>query len=171
MYVRQRTPVQLAVQDGLPGDCGKFVAPEQHPVPLASLVRRLMAEQDFTLRSLSARTRELDPRGKGLSHTYLGQLARGDEPTTWALELVAAALGFELPDVAEYRLAEARRRLDPKEVGLDASLEALEAVEAALPPPAGSGRRAPVPESLRRRAQGRSPSRGDRGEGRERGAA
>lgn len=56
-------------------------------------------------------------------------MGRGEFPTPWAIEAVAEALEFDPMGVAEYRMAAARRQLDPSEVGLDAALEALEAFE------------------------------------------
>lgn len=134
------------------------------PVPLALAIRQQMAEQNLTLRSLAARTRELDPRGKGLSHTYIGQITRGDEPGTWVMEILAAALQLDIEQLAEHRLARARSRLDPHVVGYDEALKALARFEAAVGAPdgeTGPPARAPVPDSLKRRAAGGSPTPGD----------
>lgn len=131
-----------------------------------------MADRNLTFRDLAAKTKRNDRRG--LSHTYLVQMARGtaERTSAAAIEIVAQALTIDPSEIAEYRLAKAREQLDPAQVGLDRALEALEAFEIShgAPTEAG-GRRVPVPESLKRRAQGAEPSRGGPGEARERGAA
>lgn len=106
-----------------------------HPVhPLGPLMRRAMAEGNWTFRTLSERTRELDPRGRGVTHSYLSQVARGAESArrTETLELICQALGLDPAGVMEYRLAAARAQLDEREVGADQALENLRVLELAL---------------------------------------
>lgn len=123
-----------------------------------------MAERNLTFRDLTTLTKQVDRRG--LSHSYLSEIATGTKKRISAvtIEILVDALEVDRRDVAEYRLYAARRQLDPEEVGLEEALKALAQVEAALePPPAKTAppARAPVPESLKRRAAGGTPSRED----------
>ena len=73
-------------------------------------------------RALAQRTRELDERGRGVTHSYIAGLTSGKEqPSPRSLELIAGALDVT-PDVfGEYRLATLRHQLDPKRSGFDAA--------------------------------------------------
>lgn len=105
-------------------------------------MRREMAEQGYTMRSLADRTRECDGRGRGLSNGYLASLAKGrrlEVPSVETLELVAAALGVDPLGIVEYRLALVRRALDPREVGIEAATAALELVWGPLAAAADEG--------------------------------
>jgi hypothetical protein len=99
------------------------------PEPLAQVMRLRMAEDRHTFRSLASLTREQDPRGRGLSYTYLGNVAKGVEPSREAIELIAFALGVNPVGILEYRLALVREQLDPAMVGLDAARATLAAIE------------------------------------------
>lgn len=92
-----------------------------------------MAEHDLTFRRLALLTRDADPSGKGLTHGYLGALARGEEdsPSLKAIELISRGAGVEPGYFAEYRLAMVRRRFDEREIGLDEALSALAELEGA----------------------------------------
>jgi transcriptional regulator with XRE-family HTH domain len=93
--------------------------PPTADAPLTETLPILMRERRISYRALAARTRLLDADGRGLSHSYLVNLAAGRErPSRRVLELLASA--FELsPDYfAEHRLAELRRQLDERQVGL-----------------------------------------------------
>lgn len=103
-------------------------------------MRRQMAERHLTFRALSLRTRELDPRTRGLTHAYLSQIAKHEDMrvSLESIELICQALGLDPNDVAEYRLAVARRMLDEREVELDEALANLRIFE--------SGQQARLPE-------------------------
>src|ERR671921_1210662 len=89
--------------------------PPPPPRPLIDLARERMEVEDLTVRALSRATREHDARGRGLTHSYLAAVMRGDEwPSYEAVELIAATLAVPLREVAEARLADLRRQLDPK---------------------------------------------------------
>lgn len=93
-----------------------------------------MAERDVSFRALARRTQEIDPRGKGLSHSYLGNLARGDDKTsnTDTMQLIAQALDVDPSSFTQYRLALARDLLDERVVGLPEAVKNLVLVEAQL---------------------------------------
>ena len=70
----------------------------------------------MTFRQPAARTRSVDPAGKGLSHGHLARLANGEERLhPHAMQLIAAA--FEELDgpeyFVEYRMAQLRQAFDP----------------------------------------------------------
>jgi transcriptional regulator with XRE-family HTH domain len=97
----------------------------------------LMAARDLRFRGLARRTREVDPEGKGLTHSYLAGIARGDEyPSIKALKTIARALDVK-PDIfPEYRLAQARRLFDEDQVGLPQALSNLSIIEPLFEGPA-----------------------------------
>ena len=100
-------------------------------VPLAQELRALMDEHGLTFRSLAEATKPHDPRGRGLSHSYLGALARDEEvPSTWALEIIAATLEVPACTFVEYRLAAVKRAFDRDAVGFDQARAALAELEA-----------------------------------------
>jgi hypothetical protein len=110
--------------------------------PFHEAVRRVLSERGLTFRALAARTSEVDPDGKGFSHSYLTTLGTHDRPTAGAMEIVARALDLDPCYFAEYRLSVARRLFDEGQHGLDGALENLRAlqdlVDARVPaPPAG----------------------------------
>jgi hypothetical protein len=110
--------------------------------PFHEAVRGVLAERGLTFRALAARTSEVDPDGKGLSHSYLTTLGKPDRPTQRALEVVARALDLRPTFFAEYRLGVARGLFDEEQQGLPRALENLQAlqdlVDAQVPaPPAG----------------------------------
>jgi transcriptional regulator with XRE-family HTH domain len=110
--------------------------------PFHEAVRGLLAERGLTFRALAARTSELDPDRKGLSHSYLTMLGARDRPTPGAMEIVARALDLHPSYFAEYRLSVVRDLFDEGQQGLARALQNLQAlrdlVEAEVPaPPAG----------------------------------
>lgn len=141
----------------------------QTPAAFTAALRRHMAERNVTFRQLAAETKTVDQLGRGLSHTYLGNIARGtDAPTANSIELVAAALEVDPLEFAEYRLAMVRRLLDEREVGLERALANLRAIEDAVDASLGQTDLGdPPPGSIAqlRVASGASPpsSRGGRG--------
>lgn len=99
----------------------------QSEVPFGPALQELMAERGLTFRALAEVTRGLD--GKGLTHAYLNQLAKGhDKASLRAMELIAQACEIDPDYFAEYRLAAGMRRLDPDQVGLDCALANLSAL-------------------------------------------
>jgi transcriptional regulator with XRE-family HTH domain len=110
--------------------------------PFHEAVRGVLAERGLTFRALAARTSELDPHRKGLSHSYLATLGTHDRPTAGAIEIVARALDLPPTYFAEYRLSLARALFDEGQHGLAGALQNLQAlrqlVDAGVPaPPAG----------------------------------
>jgi transcriptional regulator with XRE-family HTH domain len=90
--------------------------------PITVTLRRLTAAAGLTYRALAQRTRELDQRGRGVTHSYIAGLASGKEqPSPRSLELIAHALDVAPEVFGEYRLATLRRQLDPKRSGFDAA--------------------------------------------------
>jgi transcriptional regulator with XRE-family HTH domain len=82
-----------------------------------------MTQRGLSYRALAARTRVADPRGVGLTAGHLANLVAGrDPPSPRALQLLAAALDLPATHFAEYRLAELRRQVDERAVGLPAAL-------------------------------------------------
>ena len=77
----------------------------------------LKSRAGLTFRQLSARTRQVDPARKGLSHGHLARLANGEEPILPdAMRMIAAAFDeIEGPTYfVEYRMAELRDAFDPR---------------------------------------------------------
>jgi hypothetical protein len=110
--------------------------------PFHEAVRGVLAERGMTFRALAARTSEIDPEGKGLSHSYLTTLGTHDPPTARAMEVVARSLDLRPTYFAEYRLGAIRGLFDDRQQGLARALENLQAlrdlVDAQVPaPPAG----------------------------------
>jgi hypothetical protein len=110
--------------------------------PFHEAVRSVLAERGLTFRALAARTSEVDPDGRGLSHSYLTTLGTHDRPTLRAMETVARALDLRPTFFAEYRLGVVRGLFDEEQQGLAQSLQNLQALEqmvdAQVPaPPAG----------------------------------
>jgi transcriptional regulator with XRE-family HTH domain len=86
----------------------------------AEVFHDLRRTRGLTYRELAARTVDLDPRGKGLTHGYLASLAKGYEtPTTRAIEVIANALDIEPQVFVEWRLAAVRKHFDEQAVGLE----------------------------------------------------
>jgi hypothetical protein len=110
--------------------------------PFHEAVRGVLAERGLTFRALAARTSEIEPDGKGLSHSYLTTLGTHDRPTRRAMEIVARALDLRPTFFAEYRLGLVRGLFDEEQQGLPRALQNLQAlqelVDAQVPaPPAG----------------------------------
>jgi transcriptional regulator with XRE-family HTH domain len=94
--------------------------------PFGEALRALMGEHGLTFRSLAEATRLID--GKGVTHAHLNMLANGhDKPSMRAMGLIARVCKVPPEYFAEYRLAVAKRELDPAEVGLEQALENLSA--------------------------------------------
>lgn len=91
--------------------------------PLAQVLAALMSERQLSYRALANATRRADPVGEGLTHGHLANLVAGRaRPSMRALELLAAALELPPSHFAEYRLADLRRQVDERAVGLRAAL-------------------------------------------------
>jgi transcriptional regulator with XRE-family HTH domain len=103
--------------------------------PFPEAFSALKDQRRKTFRALSSDTRAADPAGHGLSHTYIGRLARGREyPVPRAIELLSLALGVDPSYFAEYRLAQFRSHFDERVTGdLGVALTHLKRAQAALP--------------------------------------
>lgn len=94
--------------------------------PVTVALRRLFDENDASLRTVAARTKELDEAGKGITYTYVAGVLKGREtPSPRSLELLARVFDVEPEFFPEYRLWKMRTALDPRHVGFDAALERL----------------------------------------------
>jgi transcriptional regulator with XRE-family HTH domain len=81
-----------------------------------------MRAHAVTYRALAAKTRQIDPGGRGLTHGHIANLASGHErPSRRALKLLAAAFELQPGYFAEHRLAELREQLDERRIGFDAA--------------------------------------------------
>ena len=88
--------------------------------PFPDALSDLLIQQDVSLRELSRRTMADGDWGRPSS---LSLLMRGEMPPTYeAMERIAKALHVSPRYFAEYRLAETRRRLDPRHVPLEEAL-------------------------------------------------
>ena len=90
----------------------------------ATALGALLAERDWSGRQLSRATKE--DGQKGLSHPTVAMLLRGDlEPSVNAMTVIAKALRIKEDYFAEYRLEQARSRLNWRTVGVPAALKEL----------------------------------------------
>jgi transcriptional regulator with XRE-family HTH domain len=90
--------------------------------PITQELAALMHAHALTFRALAAKTQDIDPAGRGLTHGHIANLASGHErPSRRALELLAAAFELAPGYFAEHRLAELREQLDERRVGFDAA--------------------------------------------------
>ena len=75
---------------------------EQTDEAFAPALRKLIDHHGLSLRTLADLTPAID--GKGLRHSYIGHLTRGNRfPTVGNIELLAKALGVEPEHFREYR--------------------------------------------------------------------
>lgn len=91
--------------------------------PFAEVLEEILNKTETSQRELVRRTRE---RGWGSLATISFILRRGMIPTPEATEIIARSLGVRPTVFAEYRLAVARRQLDPERVGLAQAIHNLE---------------------------------------------
>lgn len=96
---------------------------EQSDDRFADTLQRLLDEREISQRELIRRTRR---HGWGSTGAISYFMTEDVEPSTVAMEAIAQALGIDPAYFAEYRLAIARRQLDPTVVGLPEALRALE---------------------------------------------
>ena len=90
--------------------------------PFPEALQAILEEQEVSQREL---VRRCKANGWGSLWT-INALVHGElRPTMPAMEAVAKALHVRPEHFAEYRLAEARRRLDPEEVGVESALRYL----------------------------------------------
>lgn len=91
--------------------------------PFQEALREVLAEQDVSMRELTKRTQANDNWG---NIATVSMYARGEQvPTLEAMEKIAKALHISPKFFPEYRLAVARRNLDPRAVGLAKALRNL----------------------------------------------
>lgn len=91
--------------------------------PFSESVRELLDEAEISQRELIRRTRR---HGWGSTGTISFLMTDEMPPTQQAMEAIARALEVKPEHFAEWRLAEARRRLDPAVVGFKTALGNLE---------------------------------------------
>ncbi len=92
--------------------------------PFPEAVAELLQEQEVSQRELARRTRQAHK--KGLAVSTINYYISGDlRPSPDSMKRVATALHVQAEHFAEYRLAVARRNLDPEVVGLRAALRNL----------------------------------------------
>jgi transcriptional regulator with XRE-family HTH domain len=90
--------------------------------PFSEALTDLLDEYEMSLRELTRRCRS---NGWG-NLTTIARLAHGEmRPSIRAMEHIAKALGIRPETFADYRLATARRRLDPRAVGWKNALKNL----------------------------------------------
>lgn len=99
--------------------------------PFGPRLRRLREERGLSLETFAYQTRDHG----GLTFSAVGQFERGvTYPRQETIEILAKTLEMEPAEFPEWRLAEARRRLDEREVGLDEALAELERIAASSAP-------------------------------------
>jgi transcriptional regulator with XRE-family HTH domain len=92
--------------------------------PFPETLKTLLKMQRISQRELMRRTRAKDGWG---SPGTISELWRGNlRPSMKAMESIAGALDESPRTFAEYRLAEAREKLDPDVTGLQRALDNLE---------------------------------------------
>lgn len=104
-----------------------MVAIQPTDEPFGAALAELLREADFTTSSGNvnwhAFARELD----GFTYENLRLVIAGKrQPSVPFMEEVARALKVKPDHFAEYRIAQARRQFDVREVGFEAALENLE---------------------------------------------
>ena len=99
-----------------------------------AITTRLRVERGMTMEDLAFEARRHAPSGAVSLSLIQKRLAPGSAatPSSGMLQALAAALGVPPETYPEYRLAIARRALDEREVGLEAALATLSAIEDAL---------------------------------------
>ena len=110
------------------------MAPTEHPrmkskmkstQPFPETLLSLMEMQEISRRGLAKRCQQRDGWG---THSSISDMLHGKlRPSVSAIESIAGALGVSPETFAEYRLAQARARLDPEQVGLERALKNLAA--------------------------------------------
>jgi transcriptional regulator with XRE-family HTH domain len=109
--------------------------PELPPYePVARIIRRELERQQLTLRGFAKRTREVDRDGRGITHSYLAGIARGDElaPSLEVVEMIAAALRVPRATVAEIQCHTLRGQLESRTVGAEAAAANAHRIHLAL---------------------------------------
>lgn len=97
--------------------------PMESNKPFPETLANIMAMQDVGHRELARRCKARDWG----SHATINSLVAGTlRPSVKAMEAIAVALQIRPETFAEYRLAIARRKLDPEVVGLKQALKNLE---------------------------------------------
>ena len=90
------------------------------------IVRDLLIERGFTTALGNPNWMAFSKTVPGLHYETLRKAVVGERvPHPDLMEKIAAALGVEPTTFPEYRLAEFSKQFDPREVGIDAALEAL----------------------------------------------
>jgi len=105
--------------------------------PFHARVKRLASEQGLSVSKVGYLAYDPDIKGTN-PDTFKSVMAGRRRVTIPLIEAVAGALGVPANVFPEYRLAQARRRLDEREVGLEEAVAMLEAVEQALMYPQGA---------------------------------
>jgi transcriptional regulator with XRE-family HTH domain len=91
--------------------------------PFPTALKELLRERDMSQRELIRQTRK---HGWGSAGAISFLINEELVPTMRAMEAIARALKIRPEHFAEYRLAVARRNLDPSAIGLKAALRNLD---------------------------------------------
>jgi transcriptional regulator with XRE-family HTH domain len=98
--------------------------PQPTELPFPAALKELLEESGWSARELE---RQTERAGNRKSHSSVNQWLRGQqEVSVESMEVVAAVFHLAPTYFAEYRLALARKRLDPRTAGLDQALSYLD---------------------------------------------
>lgn len=104
------------------------VAPEQARKPFGAALAELLRESDYTTRTGNVNWRAFSRELHGVHYETLRKAVSGERPVTpHIIEEVARALRVKPDYFVEYRLWQAQRAFDPREVGFERALENFEA--------------------------------------------
>ena len=101
------------------------------PKPFGRLLAELVIESGYVRKNHSPNWVEFAKRVEGVGYETLRKALSGERPPSTALmERVARVLNVEPSMFIEYRLTQALRELDPREVGWTRATQALTSWEA-----------------------------------------
>jgi hypothetical protein len=104
---------------------------QTHPPTFGAVLRTLLIEAGIVTRIGNPYWTEFVNRLPGITYESLRKALVGERPPSEKILVAAAqALGVSPTVFTEYRLLEARRALDPNEVGWDRAMRALQRWEA-----------------------------------------
>lgn len=104
---------------------------DDQEIALGAKLRALREDRGLSLGKLSFAIWEATDGEHPYEPSFLGRVERGEKPVPDALLLLyGAVLAVSFSELPEFYLAEARRQLDEREVGLDTAVENLRRLEA-----------------------------------------